>query len=149
MLSKFVSEIIYGGVDGLITTHAIIAGSIGAYFSTKIILTLGFASLLADGFSMGISSYLAEKARNVRKNPFYVGIVTFVSFILIGALPLLPFLVDMPYNHEFSVVILLGVLFLLGFLKGKWKNGLETMMVGGAAAMIAFYTARNMHKIIN
>ena len=50
---------------------------------------------------------------------------------------------------SFQFVILLGVLFLLGFLKGKLKNGLETMMVGGAAAMIAFYSARNMHKIIN
>ena len=50
MLSKFVSEIIYGGVDGLITTHAIIAGSLGAYFSTKIILTLGFASVVSRWF---------------------------------------------------------------------------------------------------
>ena len=51
------SEFIYGGMDGVITTVAIIAGILGANIAPKYALVLGLASLFADGFSMGISRY--------------------------------------------------------------------------------------------
>jgi len=58
----YVAEIVYGGVDGVVTTFAIVAASAGANLSTSVIFVLGFANLLADGFSMGVSAYLAKRA---------------------------------------------------------------------------------------
>ena len=139
---KYYSEIIYGGVDGLITTFAIIAGSLGGNLSTSVILILGLASILADGFSMGISSYLAEKAREKRQNALLVGLITFFSFISIGIFPLIPFFFKFNNPFMISSYILGFLLFLLGYLKGKFTDGLETLLIGGFAAGIAYITAK-------
>lgn len=60
-IKDYVAEIVYGGVDGVVTTFAIVAASAGAGLSSTVIFVLGFANLFADGFSMGVSSYLAKK----------------------------------------------------------------------------------------
>ena len=57
-------DFIYGSIDGAVTTFAIVAGVVGASLSPGIILILGFANLLADGFSMAAANYQASKARN-------------------------------------------------------------------------------------
>ena len=116
-INKYYSEFVYGGVDGLITTFAIIAGSLGGDLSTKIVIVLGLASILADGFSMGVSSYLAEKSRINANNAVKVGLITFLSFICIGIFPLLPFFFHFESPFAISSVILGFLLFLLGFLK--------------------------------
>ena len=59
---KYLPEFVYGGIDGAITTLAVIAGATGAVLSPAIILILGFANLIADGFSMGVSKYLSSKS---------------------------------------------------------------------------------------
>ncbi len=59
---KYVKSLIYGGVDGIITTFAIVAGVVGANLDFNAILILGFANLLADGLSMGIGDYLSSKS---------------------------------------------------------------------------------------
>jgi vacuolar iron transporter family protein len=64
LFQKYVAEIVYGSVDGVVTTFAIVAASAGASLSTTVIFVLGFANLLADGFSMGVSSYLAKRAEH-------------------------------------------------------------------------------------
>jgi vacuolar iron transporter family protein len=56
-------DFVYGATDGAVTTFAVVAGVIGASLSPSIVLILGFANLLADGFSMAIGNYLATKAR--------------------------------------------------------------------------------------
>ncbi len=61
-IEKYLSEIVYGGIDGTVTTFAVVAGSVGAGLSAKIVLILGFANLLADGFSMGVGAYLSSKS---------------------------------------------------------------------------------------
>lgn len=53
---------IYGGIDGAVTTFAIVAGVEGAGLSHGIIVTLGLANILADGFSMAASNYSGTKA---------------------------------------------------------------------------------------
>ena len=55
-------DIIYGAIDGAVTTFAIVAGVVGAELSTKVILILGIANVLADGFSMAAGNYSATKA---------------------------------------------------------------------------------------
>jgi vacuolar iron transporter family protein len=60
--SSYVRDWIYGGIDGAVTTFAIVAGVAGAELSPVVILILGFANLIADGFSMAASNFSGTKA---------------------------------------------------------------------------------------
>jgi len=55
-------DMVYGGIDGAVTTFAIVAGVEGAGLSTKVIIALGIANVLADGFSMAAGNYSGTKA---------------------------------------------------------------------------------------
>jgi VIT1/CCC1 family predicted Fe2+/Mn2+ transporter len=59
---SYLGDFIFGAVDGVVTTFAIVSGSAGAEFSGTVALVLGFANLAADGFSMAVSNYLSTKA---------------------------------------------------------------------------------------
>ena len=59
---NYIRDFIYGGIDGAVTTFAIVSGVAGADLSTGIVLILGFANLIADGFSMAASNYLGTRA---------------------------------------------------------------------------------------
>jgi len=59
---NYLRDWIYGGIDGAVTTLAVVTGVAGAQLSKWIILALGFANLFADGFSMAASNYLGTKA---------------------------------------------------------------------------------------
>ncbi|HUF04823.1 MAG TPA: VIT1/CCC1 transporter family protein [Aridibacter sp.] len=59
---SYVRDWIYGGIDGAVTTFAIVSGVAGAQLSPLIVLILGFANLLADGFSMVASNFLGTRA---------------------------------------------------------------------------------------
>jgi vacuolar iron transporter family protein len=61
---SYLRDWIYGGVDGIVTTFAIVSGVVGARLSPSIILILGGASLIADGFAMAAGDYLATRAEN-------------------------------------------------------------------------------------
>src|SRR5688572_30290964 len=65
---KYLPEIVYGSMDGIVTTFAVIAGSAGADLSINIILILGISNLLADGLSMSIGSYLSKKSEQDNYN---------------------------------------------------------------------------------
>ena len=62
MHSVLVSDFVYGGIDGAVTTFAVVAGVSGASLSPGIVLILGFANLFADGFSMAVGNYLGTKS---------------------------------------------------------------------------------------
>lgn len=59
---NYLRDWIYGGIDGAVTTFAVVTGVAGAQLSTWVILALGFANLFADGFSMAASNYLGTRA---------------------------------------------------------------------------------------
>jgi VIT1/CCC1 family predicted Fe2+/Mn2+ transporter len=59
---SYLRDWIYGGIDGTVTTFALIAGVVGARLSPRVILILGGASLFADGFAMAAGNYLATRA---------------------------------------------------------------------------------------
>jgi VIT1/CCC1 family predicted Fe2+/Mn2+ transporter len=59
---NYLRDWIYGGIDGAVTTFAVVSGVAGAKLSPWIILTLGFANLFADGFSMAASNFLGTRA---------------------------------------------------------------------------------------
>lgn len=58
----FLRSAVYGGLDGIITTFAVVSGVAGAKLSAGIILIMGFANLIADGISMAVGDYLSSKA---------------------------------------------------------------------------------------
>ena len=60
-LQTHLSEFVYGGIDGSVTTFAVVAGSAGANLDSSVIIILGFANLIADGFAMSVGSYLSAK----------------------------------------------------------------------------------------
>lgn len=61
-LQEYLREFVYGGIDGAVTTFAVVAGGYGANLEPGILIILGFANLLADGFSMSVGAYLSAKS---------------------------------------------------------------------------------------
>src|SRR6185503_830455 len=61
---NYLRDWIYGGIDGSVTTFAVVSGVAGARLSPWIILVMGFANLLADGFSMAASNFLGTRAEH-------------------------------------------------------------------------------------
>ena len=214
---KYIGEVVYGGLDGIITTFAVVSGVAGASLSSGVVLILGLANLLADGISMGVGAffsaksdqeyYEAERARETEqvrahpveerreleeiyiekgyspedaavlveiqgknedlfvdammvheldmhpddRNPVVSGVTTFIAFLIAGAVPLLAyfcgrFVWPMTEAAEFywSVVLTALALFALGAAKvlvtarGWFRSGLEMMLVGGLAAIVAY-----------
>ncbi|MEX2160661.1 MAG: VIT1/CCC1 transporter family protein [Anaerolineales bacterium] len=60
--SQYLGEMVYGGLDGIVTTFAVVSGVAGAQLSSDIVLILGLANLFADGFSMAVGSYLSTQS---------------------------------------------------------------------------------------
>lgn len=63
-IQDYLAEFVYGGIDGSITTFAVVAGAAGAGIESSVVIILGFANLIADGFSMSVGSYLSNKAED-------------------------------------------------------------------------------------
>ena len=59
---RYLKSSIYGGLDGIITTFAVVAGVTGASLEAGIVLILGFANLIADGLAMAFGEFLSGKA---------------------------------------------------------------------------------------
>jgi len=152
---KYLAEFVYGATDGTVTTFAIIAGSVGATLSPNIILILGFANLLGDGFSMAASNYLSTKSEidlgnKNGKAPIKTAWATFLSFVVIGLVPLASFVFASfhPFidENKFLISTLLTALafLIIGGIKGvitkknRFVSAFENFLVGGLAALIAF-----------
>lgn len=61
-LKEYIGEFVYGALDGSVTTFAVVAGSAGANLDISVVMILGFANLIADGFSMSVGNYFSSKA---------------------------------------------------------------------------------------
>ena len=225
-LQNYLGEFVYGGIDGSITTFAVVAGASGANLESSIIIILGFANLIADGFAMSVGSYLSTKSQKESyqkhksieywevdnipaaereeikeiyaakgfegellekvvdvitqdkdrwvdvmmkeelemaeedKSPIKMGAVTFGSFVLLGFIPLLVYVIDFftPLNQNLFLTssILTGFCFLgIGFLKSavnntsKIKSIAETIILGGAAATLSYFVGDLLEKLIS
>jgi hypothetical protein len=60
----YLKDFIYGAVDGAVTTFAVVSGVAGAGLSSGVIIILGLANLVADGFSMAASNFLGKSSRS-------------------------------------------------------------------------------------
>jgi vacuolar iron transporter family protein len=207
---SYLRDWVYGGIDGAVTTFAIVAGVTGAELSNRVVLILGVANLVADGFSMAASNYSGTKTEHEEqehlraieerhidavpegereeirqifrgkgfrgqdleravdvitadrdrwvdtmlaeeyglpkavRSPLKAAASTFASFVLCGAVPLLPFLVGASAAFHMSVVMTALVFFVIGSTKSRWspvswwRSGGETMAIGLGAAALAF-----------
>ncbi len=222
---NYLAEFVYGGIDGSITTFAVVAGAVGAGLDNTIIIILGFANLFADGFSMSIGAYMSAKSEKQNfhkqkaieywevdnlpetereeirdiyrakgfeepllsqvvevitkdkdrwvdvmmkdelglieeeKSPFQTGLYTFISFLVIGLIPLLVFVadyIDINVSQKFLwSSILTGIGFIIiGFLKSKVTNNpvikgiSETLLLGSLAALVAYFVGDFLEQII-
>lgn len=219
-----VSDAVLGGIDGCVTTFAIVSGAVGAGFPSSVALVLGFANLFADGFSMGVSNYesiiaqqehveglkrteeehiekvpegereeirqifqhkgfegevLEEIVKTISQDrrlwvdtmlaeehgmakhsssPWRSAITTFVAFLIVGAMPLLPFLVsNLSMQQQFLISsFIAGVMFFsIGMLKSLifsmpiFISGLRTLLTGGTAAALAYLTGYILRTVFN
>jgi VIT1/CCC1 family predicted Fe2+/Mn2+ transporter len=63
-IALYLPEFVYWWIDGLVTTFAVVAWATWANLDLSVVLILGFANLFADGFSMSIGAYLANKSEH-------------------------------------------------------------------------------------
>lgn len=220
----YLSEFVYGGIDGAVTTFAVVAGATGANLSSDIVIILGFANLIADGFAMSVGSFLSTKSaqqnynkhkkieywevdhlpeketeeirdiyrakgfegelleqvvevitadkdrwvdvmmkeelemQEESKSPLAMGIVTFISFLILGLIPLIIYLVDYIQPLEknmfpISTVMTIISFGIIGFLKSlitntnRLKGVLETVLLGMAAATLAYFVGNFLEKL--
>ncbi|MCR4412299.1 MAG: VIT1/CCC1 transporter family protein [Thermoguttaceae bacterium] len=59
---QYIKSAVYGGLDGIVTTFAVVAGVAGAQLRPGIVLILGLANVVADGLSMAVGDYLSTKS---------------------------------------------------------------------------------------
>lgn len=59
---SYLKDFVYGAIDGAVTTFAVVSGVAGAGLSPGIVIVLGAANLIGDGFSMAAGNYLGTRA---------------------------------------------------------------------------------------
>lgn len=163
VLKRYIRDIFYGANDGVVTTFAIVTGAIGASLGNNVILILGFANLLADGFSMAASNYLGIRSEydashakgNVSSSYVYKhAAATFISFVLAGSLPLMPFVFGKGGFLAAAIATAI-TLFVIGAMLGKfilhrkWFTwGFQMLVVGGVASGTAYLIGRTISQLI-
>ena len=96
------------------------------------------------------------------KNPFHSSVSTFVGFNLVGLIPLIPFMVFMIIGIElnseafvYSTVSVLAAFFLVGMIKGRivkksmLYSGVNTLIIGGIAAVVAYLVGYGLNFLIS
>lgn len=68
---SYLRDFIYGAIDGTVTTFAVVAGVTGAQLEDSVVIILGVANLIADGFSMAVSNYLGSRAERQQRERAY------------------------------------------------------------------------------
>ncbi|KKW40961.1 MAG: hypothetical protein UY87_C0007G0015 [Candidatus Peribacteria bacterium GW2011_GWC2_54_8] len=66
-LGEFIRGIVYGGNDGIVTTFAVVAGTVGAGMPRYVVIILGLANLLADGANVSAEKR-SRKLRTTRRS---------------------------------------------------------------------------------
>ncbi len=166
-------EFVYGGMDGAVTTFAVVTGAAGANLGVNVILIMGYANVLADGFSMAVGSYLSEKSEQElsisrgeskeedHDSPLAASIVTFLSFVLVGFIPLsvytIDYILDLSLGSPllYTVVLTLVSFTAIGYIRGKitrmnrLRSMVESFGLGAAAAIISYVVGNLLERIIS
>jgi len=163
-IKHILPAIVYGGTDGAVTTFSVMAGAYGAGLDPRIVLILGVANLLSDGFSMASADYLSEESRDLdipsRMAALYLSVTTFFSFVIVGIIPILPFIFTYIFKDSIgnvfaASVILTAICFIsIGLLrayilkKSLLKLSLQTLLVGSVSASIAYIVGDFLSRLV-
>lgn len=151
-MQSYLPDLVYGANDGIVTTLVVVASVAGAALSPAVILILGLANLLADGFSMGTSNVLSIRStltaatRPALWDASRNGVATFGAFVAAGLLPLSAYLFPLAENVRFSAACALAAVALFGigacrslFSDRQWfAAGLEMLTLGTIASIVAY-----------
>lgn len=156
VVRHYIRDLVYGAIDGVITTFAVVAGVTGGTLEPIVVLVLGAANLVADGLSMGVGNYLGirseERVREAQQLPEQEafparhGTATFFAFVTAGAVPLVPYVVPSGGFDRFGAATVLSLLVLFGIGAARsfvgtgtwWRNGLEMLLLGVAVGVVAY-----------
>lgn len=173
----WIVDFVYGGMDGAVTTFAVVAGVVGAGLPSGIIIILGLANIFADGFSMSVGRFESGRSEQEldshflslhkmpvrpdldRLGPFAGAFVTFISFIVVGLIPLVGYVLANlrqvgPPPFSATIASTLTALFIVGLIKGwalgdrKLLAGLVSMLIGGIAAAVSYGIGFWLHNTI-
>ncbi|MFA5944327.1 MAG: VIT1/CCC1 transporter family protein, partial [Candidatus Thermoplasmatota archaeon] len=61
-IGHYLRDLVYGALDGGVTTLAIVAGASGADLGARVAIILGIANLVGDGVSMAAGNYLGMRS---------------------------------------------------------------------------------------
>jgi VIT1/CCC1 family predicted Fe2+/Mn2+ transporter len=165
--NKYVGQIVFGAIDGIVTTFAVVSATVGAGLGSGVIIVLGLANLLADGISMGVSAYLSDKSehdRDGRHPPRHhsvkKGVATFGSFVVVGFVPVviyvIDYILDLGLDNLFLISSVLAALAFaaIGWLKSfvtkepKLLAVMETLTLGAIAAGVAYFIGNVLEQVI-
>lgn len=149
---------VLGGVDGVITSFAIVASVGATSLSTRVVAIVGSASVLADGTSMGISEFLSSTAeassssQPSRLSAARLGIACLLSFIVSGCIPILVYITTTSLLScaMFSLVELM----ILGALRTRFSGEallhgvFQTTVLGAFAGGVAYAAARVADELL-
>ncbi len=160
-LKKILPAIVYGGSDGAVTTFSVMAGAAGAGLDPKVIIILGCANLASDGFSMASADFLSEESKDKanEKKSFHQALFTFISFVGIGLVPLIPFLlaltVTLPANEFLLSTLLTFTAFVaIGYTRGyilkknKFAMISQSVGIGTLCAGVAYLVGQVIAQAI-
>ncbi len=155
--TTYIGQFVYGGIDGIVTTFAVVSASVGAGLGSGVVIVLGLANLLADGLSMGISAYLSKKSESDLRNPNSTStmplkrsVVTFFAFIVVGFVPLAIYIADFVFKLNIDSIFVYAAaltaltFIIVGWLKSKvtktsaLRSVSETLILGSVASAAAY-----------
>lgn len=152
-----------GGVDGLVTSFAIVASSQYTSSPVKVATVVGFSSLVADGISMGISQYLSASSSEdraqrreelSRPSPVLMGAACAASFVVVGSVPLVAFVLG-DASMVAAVCSTLLMLFILGVMRVVPADArsvvvsvLRTCVLGAVAGGLAYVVAEFASDVV-
>jgi VIT1/CCC1 family predicted Fe2+/Mn2+ transporter len=150
----YLRDMVYGALDGVVTTLAVISGTSGARLDSRVALILGTANLVADGLSMGASNYLGIRSELEQtgmpisaEKPWRHGLATTAAFALVGVVPLLAYVMPRPdATTPFHVAVVLAALSLtfVGVLRARYvvkpvcRSVAEVLATAGVASGAAY-----------
>lgn len=154
--ADYIRDIVLSANDGIVTTFAVVAGSLGASLSPAVVVILGMANLFADGLSMSTGAYLGIESEieyeqksgekiKVGNRPLINGIVSFLAFGSAGFIPLISYVFKFENSFLISAILVAVALVLVGIFRGMvsgkniLKTAIENLFIGGSSALIAFY----------
>ena len=156
----YLRDVVYGALDGGVTTLAIVAGASGADLGARVAIILGIANLAGDGISMAAGNYLGmrsdiqQSGGDMRaEKPWRHGLATFLAFLVAGSIPLLAFLVPVSDHLPVAAAMTLATMFAVGSMRARFIErkafwlGFEMLavaLVAGAAALAIGVAARNL-----